>query len=164
MSETDTMPVTFPSFTKTALPVWISCPVKISRTMNAVAISLFVSRFFLRFYGIKIGVTPERETLPDIRQCLFFERKRKYLLFRLSLIEDLSQWTDDHGVAAVIDIVPVCANPVDTHDIRLVFDGPGLQQRFPGMIAPLRPVGDIKEDVVFEGGSGRRGGCASRVR
>src|SRR5260221_2972737 len=115
------------------------------------------------FNGKRMRIRPGRKTMPGFRQGFCPESKRKYVFFRDFVIEDLPKGVNDHGVAAMIDIVSVIADAVDTHYVGLVLDGPGLKQGFPGQAAPFRPVGDIEENVVFEGGRGTcSGGGAGR--
>src|SRR5579872_3241494 len=147
MADAATIPATFPSLTRTALPVWMSCPVKISLTINAVAILRYSC---LRFNAEPIRIPPERKTAPNLFQPLLLKNMRAYGLFIRYLVKDLSQRVDDHGIAAMIDIVPVHPHPVHPHYIGLILDRPRLQQGLPGKIAPLRPVGDIDDQVIFQ--------------
>src|SRR5579872_5583211 len=105
---------------------------------------------YLKFDFEKICVTPEGEPLPHFIQPLFVQSTAMDLLFGNSVIVDLPQGADDHRVPAMIDIVPVDADPVDTDDITLVLNGPGLQEGLPGEGPAFGPVGNIDDAVVFE--------------
>jgi len=78
----------------------------------------------------------------------------------MCVVENFSQGIDKHGIAAVVNIVPIVTHPVDAYDIDLVFDGTGLEEGLPGMAAAFGPVGHVDEEVVFggDGGSGAGGG------
>src|SRR5271155_641118 len=103
----------------------------------------------LRFDGKMIGVHKEREALPDTFKGLFVKGVCKGRLPVGSIVEDLPEGIDDHGVATVMDVVTVIPDAVDADDIHLVFDRPRLEQRFPGVDTTLGPVGDIDQEVVF---------------
>ena len=103
----------------------------------------------LRVYMKPIGIFPKGKAFPDRVQFFFLQRKRKHLLLPNSVIKDLAHGVDDHRVAAVLNVVAVIADAVDADNKGLVFDGPGLQQGLPGKGAPLGPVGDVDDQIVF---------------
>src|SRR2546423_14021168 len=50
----------------------------------------------------------------------------------------------------MINLVSIISNAIYSNCITLVFDGPGLQQGFPCVIAALRPIGYINEEIIFQ--------------
>src|ERR1700761_9216649 len=100
-----------------------------------------------------IGIPPKRKPLPDLPELVLLKGKRVCLVFGARMIKYRTQWVDDHGVAAMMNVMVIISDTVDAGDITLILDSPGLQQRLPGMRPPLRPVRDIKHQIIFVFGS-----------
>jgi len=75
----------------------------------------------------------------------------------MCVVENFSQGVDDHGIAAVVNIISVVAHPVDACHIDLVFDSAGLEEGFPGMATAFGPVGYINEQSGATGAWPDRG-------
>src|SRR6187402_865070 len=86
--------------------------------------ALRVAAVALGFYRKHVPIPPERISAAYFFQPVFLKGVGEYFFLFRSMVYDLAQGVDDHGIAAMINTIPVISNAVHSYRVRLVLDGP----------------------------------------
>src|SRR5437867_619019 len=79
----------------------------------------------------------------------FVESNSENMFFLFFMIKNFSLRIDDHTITRVTDAVAIFTHTIHPNNVTLIFDGPCLQQSFPGGVPSFGPVGNVDQKVVF---------------